>query len=193
MNKFLSELLSYFQKIPAVKIFLIIVIGIIVYFVVKFFGRMWLRKIVKLRYKGKDREEIEKRTKTLYRTLTATLKVIIIFLIILLILDALKINLTPFIAGAGVIGLAISFGSQSLVKDFVSGLFILIEDQFRKGDSVKIGNFEGIVEDFTLRKTVLRDKEDNLHYIPNSQITVITNLTKGKKKQKLEKSSKTKD
>lgn len=193
MNKFFSELSVYFQKIPAVKIVLIIVIGTVVYFVVKFFGKMWLRKIVKLRYKGKDKEEIEKRTKTLYRTLTATLKVIIFFLIILLVLDALKINLAPFIAGAGIIGLAISFGSQSLVKDFVSGLFILIEDHFRKGDSVKIGNFEGIVEDFTLRKTVLRDKEDNLHYIPNSQITVVTNLTKGKKKQKLEKSKKTKD
>lgn len=100
-----------------------------------------------------------------------------------MILDELKINLTPFIAGAGVIGLAISFGSQSLVKDFVSGFFILIEDQFRKGDKVKIGNFEGIVEDFTFRKTVLKDEEGTLHYIPNSQITVVSNLTKGKKKK----------
>ncbi len=183
MNKILFTLSKYIEKIPAVKIGLIVIIGIAIYFVIKFFGKIWIKKLVKIRYKDKDKEAVEKRTKTLYRTLTATLKVIIIFFIIILILDALKINLAPFIAGAGIVGLAVSFGSQSLVKDFVSGLFILVEDQFRKGDRVKIGNFEGVVEDFTLRKTVLRDDEDNLHYIPNSQINAVSNLTKGKEKK----------
>lgn len=184
MKNLFFELSKYIEKIPIIKIGLIIFGGVLVYFFVKAFGRIWIRNLVKVRYKEKDKEEIEKRTKTLYRTLTATLKVVIIFLAILMILDELKINLAPFIAGAGIIGLAVSFGSQSLVKDFVSGVFILIEDQFRKGDKVKIGNFEGIVEDFTLRKTVLRDEEDVLHYIPNSQITAVSNLTKGKKKRK---------
>ncbi len=183
MKNLFTELRNYIEKIPIIKISLIILGGFLVYFIIKTFGKIWIRNLVRVRYKARDKEEIEKRTKTLYRSLTATLKVVIIFLAILMILDELKINLTPFIAGAGVIGLAISFGSQSLVKDFVSGFFILIEDQFRKGDKVKIGNFEGIVEDFTFRKTVLKDEEGTLHYIPNSQITVVSNLTKGKKKK----------
>lgn len=176
----LKIILSYTSKIPAFKIGLIFLGALISYFIIKRFGKVWIMKFIKKRHKIKDKVAIEKRTKTLHHTLTTTLKVVIIFITVLMVLDELKINLAPFIAGAGIVGLAVGFGSQSLVKDFVSGIFILIEDQFRKGDRVKIGNFEGIVEDFTLRRTLLRDDNDNLHYIPNNQINIVSNLTKGK-------------
>ncbi|MDD5551621.1 MAG: mechanosensitive ion channel [Candidatus Pacebacteria bacterium] len=179
-SQLISEVLKYIEKIPMLKIGFIIVGGIIAYILIKTFGEIWIMKMMKRKYRKRDKEALQKRTQTLHQTLTTALKIVIIFTGFLLILDEIGINLAPFVAGAGIVGLAVGFGSQSLVKDFVSGTFILVEDQFRKGDKVKIGGFEGKVENFTLRRTLLRDDKDNLHYIPNNQINFVSNLTKGK-------------
>ncbi len=94
----------------------------------------------------------------------------------MLILNELKINIAPLFDAAGIVGIAIGFGAQSLVKDYVGGLFILIEDQIRQGDTVKIEGYEGTVEEITLRYVRLRDYDGFVHFIPNAQIRIVTNM-----------------
>src|SRR4030043_525458 len=95
-----------------------------------------------------------------------------------MLLSEVGIYIAPVLAGVGIIGLAIGFGAQSLVKDIISGLFILIENQYRKGDVVKIADVSGLVEDINLRRTVLRDLDGIVHVVPNGEIRVASNLTK---------------
>ncbi len=104
--------------------------------------------------------------------------VVIIFLAGMQILPVLGINIGPLLASAGIAGLAIGFGAQTLVRDFINGFFILIENQFDIGDVIKIGAVAGTVENLTLRRTVLRDMDGTLHTIPNGQITIVSNLTR---------------
>ena len=94
-----------------------------------------------------------------------------------MILILFDVDIRPILAGAGVIGLAIGFGAQSLVKDFVSGLFILIENQYNIGDKVKIGSSEGNVIKITMRSTVLRDEEGKTYYISNGSIKGVINMS----------------
>ncbi|HEY4010758.1 MAG TPA: mechanosensitive ion channel family protein [Acidobacteriaceae bacterium] len=94
------------------------------------------------------------------------------------ILGALGVPLGSFIAAAGVIGLGISFGAQSLFKDVLTGLFILLEDQYAIGDTIKIAGLQGTVENLTLRSTTLRDGDGTLYMVPNSQITTVSNLSR---------------
>jgi hypothetical protein len=96
----------------------------------------------------------------------------------LTILDILLENIGPILASFGIIGLAFSFGAQSLVKDVISGTFMLIEGQFGVGDVVKVSDVSGMVEKITLRTTVLRDVEGAVHIVPNGEITRVTNMTK---------------
>jgi small-conductance mechanosensitive channel len=94
------------------------------------------------------------------------------------ILGAIGVPLGSFIAAAGVIGLGISFGAQSIFKDMLTGLFILLEDQYAIGDNIKIAGLSGTVEDLTLRMTKLRDGDGTLYIVPNSQITTVSNLSR---------------
>ena len=103
---------------------------------------------------------------------------IIMFLAALQILPLLGINMGPLLASAGIAGLAIGFGAQTLVRDFINGFFILVENQYDIGDTIKIAAVQGAVEDMTLRRTVLRDDNGSLHTIPNGQISIVTNLTR---------------
>lgn len=100
------------------------------------------------------------------------------FYVLIQVLSALGVSLGPFIASAGVIGLGISFGAQSLFKDMLNGILILVEDQFSVGDVVKLAGVQGSVEDLTLRATKLRDGDGTLYMIPNSQITTVSNLSR---------------
>jgi small-conductance mechanosensitive channel len=97
---------------------------------------------------------------------------------ILMVLDQLDFNISPLLASAGVVGLAVSFGSQSLVRDYVTGFFLQLEHQFALGDVIRIGPVEGTVENITLRLVYLRDGTGALHIIPNGQIAQVTNLTR---------------
>jgi small conductance mechanosensitive channel len=94
------------------------------------------------------------------------------------ILSLLGINMGPLLASAGVAGLAIGFGAQTLVKDFINGFFILAENQYDIGDTVKIGGVQGVVENMTLRRTVLRDFDGTVHTVPSSEIKVVSNMTR---------------
>jgi len=102
----------------------------------------------------------------------------ILFLAAMQILPLFGINMGPLLASAGVVGLAIGFGAQTLVRDFINGFFILVENQYDIGDTVKIAGVQGAVEAMTLRRTVLRDDSGALHTVPSSQITVVSNLTR---------------
>ena len=103
---------------------------------------------------------------------------IIVFVATLEILSLLGLNLGPLLASAGIAGLAIGFGAQTLVKDFINGFFVLLEDQYSIGDTVRLAGVRGTVEEMTLRRTVLRDDDGTLHTIPNSQVQVVSNLTR---------------
>ena len=116
------------------------------------------------------------RVNTLGRVFRYIASVTIYLIAFMLILSELKINIAPILGAAGIVGVAIGFGAQSLVKDYVGGLFILIEDQIRQGDSIKIEGYEGTVEEITLRYVRLRDYDGFVHFIPNGQIRIVTNM-----------------
>jgi small conductance mechanosensitive channel len=94
------------------------------------------------------------------------------------ILEVLQINIAPLLASAGIAGLAVGFGAQTLVRDVINGFFILLENQFDIGDVIKVGGVQGTVEKLTLRRTLLRDADGTLHTVPNGQISVVSNMTR---------------
>ena len=120
----------------------------------------------------------EQRVVTLLGLMRSVGIVVIATVALFMILTALGLNIGPLLAGAGVIGLAISFGAQSLVKDVISGLFILFENQFGVGDVIRVGEVGGVVEKMTLRIVVLRDIHGVVHVIPNGELTRVSNLTR---------------
>jgi small-conductance mechanosensitive channel len=103
---------------------------------------------------------------------------VIFFVAALTVLPLLGLNLGPLLASAGIAGLAIGFGAQTLVHDFINGFFILLENQYDIGDTVRIAGVKGAVEEMSLRRTVLRDDDGSVHTVPNSQITIVSNLTR---------------
>jgi len=127
--------------------------------------------------RDQDQGEREKRTETLVHIFETTGKVFIIIIAIFMVMKELGMDITPLLTGAGIAGLALGFGAQSLVKDFLSGFFILIENQFRVGDVIKIGEFSGVVERISLRTVVLRDLGGNVHVIPNGEVKAVTNMS----------------
>jgi small-conductance mechanosensitive channel len=116
--------------------------------------------------------------RTMASILRATSYALIGFYLLTQILSALGVSLGPFIASAGVIGLGISFGAQSIFKDMLTGIFILIENQYSVGDLIKIAGLTGTVEDLSLRVTKLRDNDGTVYIVPNSQITTVSNLSR---------------
>jgi small conductance mechanosensitive channel len=92
--------------------------------------------------------------------------------------DAFNINIEPLLASAGIVGLAIGFGAQTLVKDVITGFFILVENQYSVGDTVRAGGVSGTVEEITMRRTNLRDSDGTLHIVPNSAIQIVSNMTR---------------
>src|ERR1700730_18019265 len=117
-----------------------------------------------------------------FRTVTSVITSVGVFVIsfvaALEILSLLGLNLGPMLASAGIAGLAIGFGAQTLVHDFINGFFILLENQYDIGDSVRIAGVKGVVEEMTLRHTVLRDDDGTVHTVPNSAIQIVSNMTR---------------
>src|SRR5207244_12006129 len=103
---------------------------------------------------------------------------VIIFVACLEILSLLGINLGPLLASAGIAGLAIGFGAQTLVKDVINGFFILLENQYDIGDNIRVAGVKGTVEAMNMRSTVLRDEDGTVHIIPNSEINIVSNATR---------------
>lgn len=122
--------------------------------------------------------EMKKRAETLKSVTRSAATVSLVTIGSIMVLDALEIDVKPILATAGVLGVAVGFGAQQLVRDVINGFFILLDDQIRVGDVVEIAGKGGLVESVNLRMTVLRDIAGNVHYVRNGDITVVTNMTK---------------
>lgn len=144
-------------------------------------ARLAGRKAITRAIESTDPRSVERsqRLQTLWRVGRRLLYIAIWAVALLMIVAAWGVSIAPFLAVGTVVGLAVGFGGQQLVKDIIAGFFILIEDQFSIGDVVNLAGVSGTVEDIQLRVTVLRDLEGKRHYIPNGTIGVSTNLTQG--------------
>src|SRR4030043_42049 len=135
-------------------------------------------RLISVVVRQKEDTEFQKRTQTLGSIVRYVLIIAIIIVAAITLLKELGIEIAPVLAAAGIVGLAVGFGAQSLVKDVISGFFILLEDQIRVGDVVQIAGKGGLVEKINLKTTILRDLAGNGHYVPNGHIDVVTNMTK---------------
>jgi small conductance mechanosensitive channel len=159
----------------------IIVIALAMYISLRVLRRVLspaFRTMVATQMRGQPDIEIEKRVETLSHVVYRSLATVAVIIGLLTILPELGINTSALLAGAGLLGLAVGFGAQSLVKDVISGLFILMENQYGRGDVVNIAGVGGLVEDVNLRRTLLRDLDGAVHSVPNGQIAVASNLTR---------------
>lgn len=129
--------------------------------------------------KGPPPEAIKQRVDTLSHFLVRTVAVFIWLIAAFMMLAEIGVNILPLLAGAGIIGVAIGFGAQYLVRDVIAGFFIIMEDQYAIGDVVKIADCTGLVEDISIRRTVLRDLDGTAHFVPNGEIKTASNYTKG--------------
>ncbi len=168
-----EDWMSFVRHVPA----------ILVTIVVAYIALRLLRAVINRAAAGLSSEKIatglrDQQVHTLASVLNSVLTVVIGFVAILEILGSLDIKIGPLLASAGIAGLAIGFGAQTLVKDYINGFFVLLEDQYNLGDTVRLAGLKGTVETMTLRRTVLRDDDGTVHIIPNSQITVVSNMTR---------------
>ena len=125
-----------------------------------------------------EHEESKKRANTLSKVSTGGAQIIVIITGLFMILTKLAVPVGPVLAGFGVVGIAVGFGAQHLIRDLISGIFVIAENQYRTGDVVTIAGTSGLVEDINLRRTILRDLEGTVHIIPNGEISVSSNRTK---------------
>ena len=119
-------------------------------------------------------KEMLGKTKTIRSLLKNVIDAALFIMYLLMVLSNWGVNIMPLLTGAGILGLGVSFGSQTLVKDIIAGFFIIVENQFNVGDTVKIKDNTGEVVGLTLRLTVLRDEKGNIIYLPNSEVTTVT-------------------
>ncbi len=122
--------------------------------------------------------ELERRIRTIGRLVVRIAGGVIGVLAILMALQLFGVDIGPAVAGLGVVGIAVGFGAQTLIRDWLAGIFIVLENQYSQGDIVGIAGVEGKVEDFSLRRTTLRDLSGTVHTVPNGQITVASNMTR---------------
>ena len=127
---------------------------------------------------GKDGRIQEERIETLTKVFKSTLSIVIWTAAFLTMLPELGVNIAPLLAGAGLVGLAIGMGAKDLIQDYLAGLFILLEDQYRVGEEVEIGGKKGRVVDLNFRRTVIKDSEGTVHYFPNGQMKSASNFSR---------------
>jgi small-conductance mechanosensitive channel len=172
-TNFLTVLKSWFLT-TGLKIVLIVIVTLIVMKVV----RVISSRLSVLFLKKEQDEESKKRAHTLSSVIRNFLSVVILVIALMTIFGQLGIEIGPLLAAAGIVGLAIGFAGQSLVKDVINGFFILLWDQIRVGDVVQVAGRGGLVEKINLKMTVLRDLAGNVHFVPNGTIDVVSNMTK---------------
>ncbi len=174
------EMIQAWIQINWIPITITIVAG---YLALKF-GVVILQNIIRrsVRYRAHgdvSDEDVKKRQDTLLSMFTAVFRVMVWLTVIFTILGRFGFDLAPLLAATGVLGLAVGFGAQSLIKDFISGLFIILENQYRVGDVVELDGAGGTVEQINIRTTIVRDNDGSVHYIPNGIVTHAINKTMG--------------
>lgn len=162
-----------------ISIALVVVILVVVYFVLRMLIRRILQTIVERAEtsRARDAATVKRRTDTMSATISWGVQIVLLFLGASLILGQLGFNITALAAGLGIIGIGLGLGAQTLVKDVINGMFVLIEDQYGVGDIVAVAGIDGVVVDINPRRTVLRDLDGAVHIVPNSAIIVATNFT----------------
>jgi len=160
------------------RILIILALCVITYIVLKRIIPGAIGRTLPKTMEGQPELEIEKRKTTLNRLFMGIIGVVIIVIGVFLVLTELGINIAALIAGFGVVGIAVGFGAQSLIKDLIAGFIIMIENQYNVGDVIKVAGVVGVVEAVNLRRTLLRDLDGILHIVPNGEIRVTGNYTK---------------
>ena len=161
-----------------IRVIAIIVIAIIVFLICRPVIKSVMKRMVTHRMSGEDEPDIKKRADTLSSILVKIVGIIILIIAVITVLPEFGVNIATLIAGIGVGGLAIAFAAQSLVRDYISGFFVILEDQYRVGDVVTIAGIAGGVEEIGLRRTVLRDLDGIVHSVPNGKVEISSNMTK---------------
>jgi small-conductance mechanosensitive channel len=165
-------------------ILVILGIGVLVYYVGKrLLGQIVKRVILSGHHKDWQQKDIEKRQRTLKRLFATIWRMLVLlavgYAVILKAFPDASTVLAPLFASAGIVGIALGFGAQSLIKDFLSGIFIISENQYRIGDIIDIEGYSGTVEQIGTRSTVIRDVDGNVHYFPNGMVQHVINKTMG--------------
>lgn len=178
LTNWLNESLIEWALTHGLKIVLIIIVGFIIGRTLHYVIETAVRKAVTPHgFSSKQAEE--KRENTIIEILSGSARIVLWIVIFMMVLSELGVNVAPLLAGAGIVGVAVGFGGQYLIRDIITGIFIIWENQFRVGDVVTIGSATGTVESVTLRVTVLRDMNGIVHTIPNGEIKQTSNQTKG--------------
>jgi len=170
-----NTLLSTPATAAALRIALILLLSLLAGWLLRRTARLVERR---LEQRERDAERIA-RLKTLVSMGRSAVYVVVLIIAALMVLQALAIDVAPLLASLGVASLALSLGAQAVIRDVIGGVLILIEDQFRVGDVIRIGEASGTVERITLRTTCLRDLEGRLHLVPNGDVRTVANLTAG--------------
>lgn len=168
---------EYFAERVLPGAFNVLVILVLMFLALRM-ARMVSTRLFTVFQKRKADVEFQKRAETLNSVVRNILNLTIVSLALVMILGELKINIAPVLATAGIVGLAVGFGAQTLVQDVIAGFFVLLYDQIRVGDVVEIAGKSGLVEKVDLRMTTLRDMSGNVHYVRHGKIDVVTNMTK---------------
>ena len=169
--------------VQLIKLVAIVIVAGIAYLALRSATRLAVAHLLERRTTGEAGDqvtamELERRVRTLERLSLRTALIVIAVIAVLMALSTVQIDIGPAIAGLGVVGIAVGFGAQALVRDWLAGIFVVLENQYSQGDVVRIAGVDGVVEDFSLRRTVLRDLDGTVHSVPNGQITVASNLTR---------------
>jgi small conductance mechanosensitive channel len=173
MNPYLQKVVDWLLK-SGLHIVFILVLALIALKAAKALSK----RLVDIAVRQNEDVEFQKRTQTLASIARYVAVFAILLIATMMVLKEFGVEIGPLLAAAGIVGLAVGFGAQSLVKDVISGFFILLEDQIRVGDVVQIAGKGGLVEKINLKTTILRDLAGNVHYVPNGHIDVVTNMTK---------------
>jgi len=160
-----------------IRILIIAVVAAVLWFTLNKFLPPIVRRLMATT-KGESKEGIKKRRDTLVGVLTGVGRVFIVIIGIMMILDEAGVPIASVLVGLGIAGLAIGFGAQYLIRDLIAGIFIILENQYRVGDVARVADIAGLVEEVTLRKTVLRDLDGIVHHVPNGEIRVASNFTR---------------
>jgi small-conductance mechanosensitive channel len=161
-----------------IRILIIVAVGAVLWFVLNKFLPPIVRRAVARTKDKESKEGMEKRTKTLLSIFKGIGRVFIVMIAIMMVLDEVGVPIAPVLAGFGIVGIAIGFGAQYLIRDLIAGMFIIMENQYRVGDVARVADIAGLVEEVTLRKTVLRDLDGIVHHVPNGEIRVASNFTR---------------
>ncbi len=159
-------------------VFTIIVFGILLWYAVKRSMPALVHRTIAQSREKEGREEMKRREKTLLSVFLSVGKVTIVTFTVFMVLSELNVPIGPILAGLGIAGVAVGFGAQYLIRDLIAGIFIIMENQYRVGDVAKVADISGLVEEVSLRKTVLRDLDGVVHHIPNGEIKVASNFSR---------------